>query len=354
MLINPPPEPAVSGVEEPSVQGEGAVFSVLIAAYNHSAYIEETLESVARQRWEDYELVVVDDGSTDDTAQKVTAWMEGYRRCRPNRAVLTRISNRGQSAALEHGFGECRGRYICLLDSDDRWLPEKLSEVYRTAAAHPAAGMIIHPLYVIGPSGVRTGDVRPKLARLTDGDCRDLVRRTGRHVAPGTSGVVIRRDIFGQLLPMPTRRFSFGADAYLTFGAMLLAPVRALPIPLAEYRVHEDGQYVRRMLSVEGLTRGIELQQTIAAHFGIDAALRHNSFFLRNRFALSKLQDTLPSQIAAFSDLIRATTSDHGFPWSARLALLAYWSLCMAVPRPAFLWLWTVFQRRQTGLGKKT
>ncbi len=327
-------------------------FSVLIATYNHSAYILQTLESVANQLCKDYEIVVVDDGSTDDTAEKVASWMAQFHTHRDNRTLLCRIPNGGQSAALEHGFRACEGRYISLLDSDDRWLPEKLAEIQKAITNDSAAGMIIHPLYVIGPSGKRTGDVRPKRARLTDGDSRELTRRTGRHVAPATSGVVIRRDIFERLIPMATKEFSFGADAYLTYGATLLAPVHALPSPLAEYRLHPNGQYVQRMLTKEGLTRSLDLQRAIASHFGTEATLRHNSFFLRNQFALAKLNRNILNQIGAFSALARATARDRAFGPVARLSLLTYWSMCLVAPRRAFRRLWTDFQNRQTGLGK--
>jgi glycosyltransferase involved in cell wall biosynthesis len=325
------------------------VFSVLMAARNHAAYVEEALESVAQQVWDHYELVIVDDGSTDDTAAKIAAWLEKYRRGRLNRAVLRRIPNAGQSAALECGFAECTGAYVCLLDSDDRWLPEKLLEVHRAILDAPSAGIIVHPLHVIGPTGVRTGDVRPKRARLSDGDCREDLRRTARHVAPGTSGVVIRSDIFRQLVPMPTTRFTFGADAYLTFGAMLLTPVRALRIPLGEYRVHAGGQYIGRMLSAEGLVRSLDLQRTIAAHFGLEGALVRNSYFMRNRFALAKLDQSRTEQAAAYWRLMRATMTDRSFSRTARGALMAYWSACLFAPKAWFRTLWAAFQSRQTG-----
>lgn len=337
------------GAPGPDELRADVVFSVLMAARNHSPYVEEALDSVARQECQDYELVVVDDGSTDDTGDKVAKWLERYRRRFPNRAVLHRIRNAGQSAALECGFSDCRGRYVCLLDSDDRWLPKKLLEVHRVAVESPSAGIIVHPLYVIGALGVRTGDVRPKRAKLPDGDCRAQVRRTARHVAPGTSGVVIRRDIFQQLIPMPTRRFTFGADAYLTFGAMLLAPVRALAAPFGEYRVHAGGQYIRRMLSAEGLARSLDLQRTIAAHFGLESALGRNSYFLRNCFAIAKLEGSPGEQAVAYSRLMRATFLDRSFSWGARAALLAYWSACVLAPKAGFRTLWTAFQARQTG-----
>ena len=324
-------------------------FSVLIAAHNHAAYVVDTLESVARQHWGDFELIVVDDGSTDDTAARVSTWMESFRRVRGLRAELYRIENGGQSRALEHGFAATRGAYVCLLDSDDRWLEEKLEEIDRAISASPDAGMIVHPLFVIDSHGHRTGDVRPKRARLSQGDCRDHLRRTGRHVAPATSGVVIRRDVLQRLLPMPTAGFTFGADAYLTFGATLHAPVLALAQPLGEYRVHAEGQFLRRMSSVEGLNRSIALQRTIANHFELDEALLRNSFFMRNVFALAKLQGTVRSQVAAFRALASATIRDASFSLPIRGVLLAYWFACLIAPGRGFRLLWSRFQISHTG-----
>jgi glycosyltransferase involved in cell wall biosynthesis len=327
-------------------------FSVLIAAHNHAAFVVDTLESVARQQCDDFELILVDDGSTDDTAARVAAWMEAFREVRHQRVELLRIENCGQSRAVEYGFAATRGEYVCLLDSDDRWLAEKLGEVDRAIAASPDAGMVVHPLHVIDTSGRRTGDVRPKRARLSRGDCREEIRRTGRHVAPATSGVVIRRDLLQRLLPMPTTGFTFGADAYLTFGATLHASVVALDRPLGEYRVHSGGQFLQRMLSADGLIRSIALQRTIAAHFGLDHALQRNSFFMRNVFALAKLQGTARSQIAAFGALVGATARDHSFSLPVRGALLAFWLACLIAPQPGFRRLWSRFQVSHTGYSR--
>ena len=327
-------------------------FSVLIAAYNHAAFVVETLESVSRQRRHDFEIIVVDDGSTDDTAALISRWMESFRRARGLRAELLRIGNAGQSRALEQGFAATRGAYVCLLDSDDRWLEDKLDEVEQAITARPDAGMIVHPLYVMDATGRRTGDVRPKRARLSQGDCRADLRRTGRHVAPATSGIVIRRDVVQALLPMPTGEFTFGADAYLTFGATLQAPVAAIGKPLGEYRVHAEGQFFRRMLSVEGLSRSIALQRTIATHFGLDRALTRNSFFMRNVFALAKLQGTASAQLAAFRGLVDATARDRSFSLPVRAMLLAYWGACLIAPEAGFRHLWSRFQTSHTGYAR--
>jgi len=331
----------------------GPLFSVLVAAYNQGAYILDTLDSVARQTFPDYEIVVVDDGSTDDTVARVRAWEREFARSHPgNRMVFVSTPNRGQSAALEHAFELSAGRYLCLLDSDDRWVPEKLERLARAAGADPGAGMIVHPLFVIDSAGNRTGDVRPKRAKLSSGDIREQMRRTGRHVAPATSGVTIRREVFAQLVPMPTKVLKFGADGYLTFGATLLSPVHALEEPLGEYRMHPDGQYIRLMSSPEGLQRQIELQLVIARHFGVEEVVRRNSFFARNVFASVKFEGTLRQKLAAYAGLVRATVADPSFRPHQRLLLSAYWTLCVLSPLPLFTRLWEGFQVRQTGFNR--
>ncbi len=329
------------------------MFSVLVASYNQEPYILETLDSVARQTFRDFELLVVNDGSTDGTEAKVQGWVEEFRRCHPNRVEFVTTPNQGQSAALEHAFGFSTGRYACLLDSDDRWEPEKLRKVAAAAEAHPEAGMIVHPLHVIDARGERTGDVRPRQAKLSVGDLRDEMRRTGRHVASPTSGVVIRSDVFRQLVPMPTKVLAFGADGYLTFGASLLAPVAAVEEPLGDYRMHSDGQYIRVMLSPEGLARQIELQQVIARHFGLEEVVRRNSFFARNVFAQAKFVGSLHDQLAAYGDLMRATHADPSFVPRQKLLLMGYWSACMLSPVPIFRRLWRTFQVWQTGFNRQ-
>lgn len=328
------------------------LFSVLIATYNQDGYLRETLDSVAEQTLDDYEVVIVNDGSTDDTEREIDRWRSDFGRTHPNRVVVQTIANSGQSTAFEHGFSCCSGRYICLLDSDDRWLPEKLAAVREMVEADPEAGMVAHPLIVIDADGRRTGDVRPLRAKLSDGDIREQVRQTGRQVAPATSGVVIRADVFQQLVPMPTRSFRSAADTYLTLGASLLAPVRALEEPLAEYRMHPQGNYIRRMTTPEGLRKSLEVQRAITRHLGLEDAARRNSYFQRNAFALAKYDAGVPEQARAYAYLVRATLRDSSFGAPSRLAFSAYWTLCFLAPRPVFSRLWRLFQMKQTGFDR--
>jgi glycosyltransferase involved in cell wall biosynthesis len=327
-------------------------FSVLIAAYNQAEYVIETLDTVAAQSCTDYELVVVNDGSTDDTQERVSAWIEAFRATHPNRVIFEKTTNGGQSAAFEHGFGLCSGRYIALLDSDDRWLPEKLARVAQAIASDPGAGMIMHPLHVIAQDGRRTGEVRPMRAKLSEGDVRREVRETTRSVVPATTGLVVRTDVFRSLVPFPTKQFRADADAYITFGACLAAPIRAIHEPLGEYRMHSEGHYLRRVTTADGLGKWLDMQRIIAAHFGVEANLSRNSYYTRHAFAFEKLAGPPARQWAMLGDLLRSTMSDPFFGPRQKLLFAGFWTLCALTPRPAFERLWMKFQLRHTGHDK--
>src|SRR5882724_2373758 len=98
------------------------LISVIIPAYNYAAYIEETLRSVAQQKYSDFECIVIDDGSKDDTRVRVESFCE-----RDNRFHYYYQNNQGLSAARNAGLRNAKGTYIAFLDADDLWTEAKLS-----------------------------------------------------------------------------------------------------------------------------------------------------------------------------------------------------------------------------------
>lgn len=93
--------------------------SVIIPTYNRGWTLKEAVESVLAQDFQDFELIIVDDGSTDNTQDVLDA----YR----SKIILLKQKNRGASAARNMGIASASGRYIAFLDSDDLWMPKKLS-----------------------------------------------------------------------------------------------------------------------------------------------------------------------------------------------------------------------------------
>lgn len=107
--------------------------TVVIPTYNREGFIGAAIGSVLAQTFADFELIVVDDGSTDGTAAVVAA-------IRDPRIRYTRQEHRGISAAMNHGLRAARGAYIARLDSDDVWLPELLETEVAVLDARPEVG----------------------------------------------------------------------------------------------------------------------------------------------------------------------------------------------------------------------
>jgi glycosyltransferase involved in cell wall biosynthesis len=111
-----------------------SLVSVVIPSYNCAAYIAQTLASVLAQTVEGLELLLVDDGSTDDTV--AIAQSLGDRRVR-----VIQQTNGGVCKARNRGIAEAAAPFICLLDHDDWWLPGKLQRQLQALAVHPDAGV---------------------------------------------------------------------------------------------------------------------------------------------------------------------------------------------------------------------
>ena len=105
--------------------------SVIIPTYNRDWIVKEAIDSVLAQDFNDYELIVVDDGSDDRTPEILAAYED--------QLTMIRQANSGVSAARNRGIAAAAGRLIAFLDSDDLWLPQKLSAQVKFFADHPDA-----------------------------------------------------------------------------------------------------------------------------------------------------------------------------------------------------------------------
>ena len=118
-------------------------FTVVMAAYNAAATVEAAIRSVLAQTRGDFELVVVDDGSTDETAARVRALQADPR------VRLVRQENRGLAVARNVGIASGTGPLVSMLDSDDLWLPGYLEEMGEALAANPDAGFAYTDAWVL-------------------------------------------------------------------------------------------------------------------------------------------------------------------------------------------------------------
>ncbi len=220
----------------PATDGAAPVVSVVTPLYNSSRYIEGTLESLQAQTFADWESILVDDGSTDDTPQRVQRFLDD-----PRFTYLSQ-DNQGIGAARNRGIGAARGEWIALLDHDDRWRPQKLAR--QLAAGERHGFEIVGSDAEVVRDGGRTRysdylheDTREALERAGDPDV-DLYALLIRMNFLCASSVMLRRSLFAQhgLLDQSVAP----ADDYdMWLRCAPHASIGYVAEPLVEYVLHE-------------------------------------------------------------------------------------------------------------------
>lgn len=160
--------------------------TVITPTYNRAHLLPRAIDSALGQTFKDFELLVIDDGSTDATADLLAGYTGRDERIH----YLVQPENGGVSAARNRGFREGRGRYFALLDSDDEWLPHKLErQITAFEQAPQEVGLFYTAVHTLGP---RTWTDEPRYRG--DVSSKLLVR----NVIHGTSSVMLRREAVEQ------------------------------------------------------------------------------------------------------------------------------------------------------------
>ena len=202
--------------------------TIVTPAWNASAHIGETVRSVRAQSRPDWEWVVVDDGSTDETVRVVMEEGRGDERIR-----VVRQPNRGVSAARNRGLDEARGSFVALLDADDLWLPEALALRVARLESRPEIDFTYANLYRLDEvTGRRFRSEPAKGERILE----NLLLWNGDVIPSIPSNVVLRRQVVESGLRFDPR-FSTAAD--LDFAFRLAARWRGSLVDehLVVYRV---------------------------------------------------------------------------------------------------------------------
>jgi glycosyltransferase involved in cell wall biosynthesis len=158
--------------------------SVIIPAYNASRTVGATVDSVLAQTFRDFELIVIDDGSQDDTGDVVSAREDP-------RVSLIRIPNGGVAAARNRGLDVATGSYVAFLDADDVWQPAKLQRQYDAMANLSEVGLSFTSIQLVDDALQRFG-VNPALARS---DYAEALLLEGNVVTGGGSSVLARASV---------------------------------------------------------------------------------------------------------------------------------------------------------------
>jgi glycosyltransferase involved in cell wall biosynthesis len=326
--------------------------SILMATYNGAHYLEEALESIHDNIVEinksntplNLELVIIDDGSTDQTKEIVDNFSKKMGKTLPIKYHYQK--NQGQAQAFQNSLNYLEGEITMLLDSDDKFLNKKIIKVWEAFNNNPTAVMVTHPQLNINASGERTGAMSPKKAKLTTGDVRDQVKITGSVVAPASSGLSFKTSALRAIHPSPACGLKpcSGADSYLSLACCLLGPVIAIQKPYSEYRKHNNGKFIKRMTSHEGLKTQIELQNRFIKHLNLINAQNHNSYFARTNFAYTKISsNSIKEILRSFKTLISTTIRDNNFSIKTKPLLIGFWTINLILPKKLFWKVWTKF-----------
>jgi glycosyltransferase involved in cell wall biosynthesis len=200
--------------------------SVVMSVYNGQVFLSEAIESILRQTLRDFEFVIIDDGSTDGTAEILSAYAN-----RDERVRVFRHKNKGRAESLNIGMSFARGQYIARMDADDIALRDRLQEQYEFMQCHPEVGLLSGAYERIGRDGQLLDIVRPP---LRDDQIRLTMLRTSAMCHPA---VMMRKEI--ALLSGGYRASLLDADDYDLWLRMSEHTQMAnLENTILRYRVH--------------------------------------------------------------------------------------------------------------------
>jgi len=213
-----------------SVTGGDPAVSVVIATYNRARFLPETLDSVLQQRFRDFELIIVDDGSTDDTQQVLGNYGDRIR--------VFYQENHGPSAARNLGTRHARGKWIAVQDSDDLCTPDHLETLFGLVEKNPSYGMVFaNGCYLGGPEHNRETIIpQDKSRRLARDNVRlvDLFEKSIVRLQAALISKEAWRTIGGL-----DENLRICMDLDLAFRIIIRYPVAYLDHVVFLYRKHE-------------------------------------------------------------------------------------------------------------------
>lgn len=202
--------------------------SVIVCAYNYERWLPTALDSALAQDHPSFEVIVVDDGSTDGTPDVIAAYGDRVRG--------VRRPNGGLNAATTTGMGAARGRYLTFLDADDFWPQGRLTALSRVLDAHPEVGL------VYGDMDIRRRDGRQVALsfRAATGVCALSGRILGPLLATNvvSAGALMVRSSLRELFhPIPPH--ASHQDWWIAARVSTVAEVLAIPEVVNHYRLHD-------------------------------------------------------------------------------------------------------------------
>lgn len=268
--------------------------SIIINNYNYARFLGAAIDSALSQTYANCEVIVVDDGSTDDSRRVIESYGQ--------KVKPIYKTNGGQGSALNAGFAVSTGELIIFLDADDVLFPYAVETV--VAKLQQGVALIRYPLEVINaaaePSGTYVGGGASRIPSAMFGPFQVD--------SPG-SAKAFPRQVLDRLMPVPEEDCAMGADAYLAALSSVLGEVVCVEESLGRYRIHANN-------NVAGVKGGLpEIRRSIVRDFSLFASLQKltgSEIGSREKW-LSRYPQHWVNRIAS----LRESPTDH--PWDDRL-----------------------------------
>jgi len=201
--------------------------SVIIPTYNKSQYLREAIESVLNQTYKNIEVIVVDDGSTDNTGEIVKLFND-------SRIIYFWQGNKGPASARNTGIKKAQGKYIAFLDSDDLWLKEKLEKQIDFMGKNPEIGLLGTGCYEITDKGKVIGK------KIFPGKNEILQRDLIKYNPFIQSSIITKREVFDKV-GFYDKKFQESEDYELWLRIAGNYKIRNLEEPLMMKRYYKEG-----------------------------------------------------------------------------------------------------------------
>jgi glycosyltransferase involved in cell wall biosynthesis len=218
------------------------VVTIVIVTYNVGKFVAESLQSALNQSFSDFELILADDGSTDDTVEIARSFRD------PRISVLA-CPHRGPTWVLNEGFARARGRYVALLDGDDLWAPDRLRHHVEYMESQPDVDLTFSLARTIEEDGTDTGFI----SRQWSGPVPFSFFLTEN--LAGASAVTVRRSAAVQAGQFDTKmEAAYDYDLWLRIAVLREGNIHCIPEPLSCYR-RRCGQLTKdwRLMERSGL-----------------------------------------------------------------------------------------------------
>ena len=251
--------------------------SVIINNYNYGQYLNDAIQSVLDQDYPNVELILVDDGSTDNSIEVVSRWGDRLK------AICKQ--NGGQGSAFNAGFAAASGEIIFFLDSDDLLHPNIVSKVVKTFESDNDIVKVQFRLQTCDENGsILNASIPSNIERMRSGDLKDSILQFPDDLTwQPTSGNAFSAEVLKKIFPMPEEEYRICADYYLSNIPGLFGSVVSIKELGGYYRIHQQNNHKDSALDLQK-TREI-IQRTFFTHSQILKAAKSLQLQTNNAYS---------------------------------------------------------------------